>query len=1396
MQNHFFPLRSAKTSKRAWLGSSFTSWFIIGILILLCGVGLCFLLLPHLQSILSLSSPKKYRHSKKCHVQTTWRIRRRRKGGALKACRDCLEELKEAQGLISLLQNHLKRLHDKGSFHQPSGEVCETVPAEAHLPCEEPMKDAAPIVPPFVVSTPPLTNSPIPLPSTLPAEPPKDQFNLRTIPLSIVPESSPGNRFCLTSSIPAIFGLDRSSRPISALFWWWAAAKALFFPTSTHGKFPQDHLSQHPKKVSFWGDPATKHVEACGLSFLSPDVQRLLEVQITKRVELKILKEKGKDGLFPKQMSTDYHLNSLGNMLKSLGDKQDTTEPQTFWSTKGKSEQLLNPQQFSYPRTLGDHLQCKYSQLFWGLPSLHSESLVASAWISESSSPKRSPTVLFNGNCRAYPVKMQAKSTPLLLQPHTLPQPKAQPQMLTSTMAQSQSSLPVLSSAPPLIKHCGVSCPTYQNKIHSSMPSKTQHVDWPLLQQQLKCRKVERSQEDVSSFTTGLPQNSQKSQVHRSVSFIPVDVPRSHDSQTQLQQHLQNRFIKDHWGLPCRIQKSMGLKQTQVKSLDTSQAKEQHGPSRPSLLPGQRSKDAKTMGSKHTESIHVRGPAKFQLRKDVGKRLGQIHLSKRSESSPVRFLETDSKMGSKYELTRCPRSKSGNNLPRDSEKKLIENVLKVHLGRKLCQIIEGRIPVSVRRSWFSVSHTLPKSDSQTEIRNLVSSKNRKSRMNTSQEISFFEPSTQQKLEAHIIRFRVRQRWGLPHQILKLSEVQTPSLQQSSSPASPNPTSVIQIAKDAKLQGENSQSGQEEKAVKTRSSPTLESPLPTQSPACEDVQRVRTWVPPRDGPWLSEAPLTGQEGRQPPQPLTPSTVGGPGQSKTVLGIQRDSLEPTPNQDMVEHRLREVSWSHAPGAPSPGVAMLETDVGSQSSMAKETREAIMTEGSPDFQPPYRDGLRTSELADSPVVRVELSGLGAPRSSKSPPSPRTAVGQVPKEKLPSKFMFKGEAEKQKHLQACPPDMLLQDHAKNVILQDYASDTLLQGCRTDAFLDADIKSSQMPQGHPQSVSNADISTSQVLFDLLSARNSSLGPQDPKTSKFQVLSKSQGHTSAPTWTEDCRKPKPEEHEDGFSELRSCQARKVSQPGHVREVVDTLERKYIQLLPEIEQIPPEHFRKRVRHYLQCLYPNKKTKEQEENLPKDKPKSASVQSQGPVKNQSLLSVDNQAAEAQALTAAVGQILVEKLSLQNLELSQQGEEIQVLVGEGSSYHRAPPYSEQRRVMSDRACSHHTTSESQRCRSRERQVRGQNCLKVLRLTEEKLDSMDSAPCPHREPVSSISSLHHHPEMPGAARGTHHYPRHCIQRTVLSDPPENTSPAFPGRRNYFQGKGFDLEEGNFFSR
>ncbi|KAM9701058.1 LOW QUALITY PROTEIN: spermatogenesis-associated protein 31E1-like [Dama dama] len=338
-------------------------------------------------------------------IEPRRRRRSRKKNEALKACRDCLKELEDIRDLTSLLQPHVGRFPEKGNSHQlasqdPLGKVCKAAPAGAHQPYRE---ETAPTVSPA-----PLTGQPLPQASTcssdsIPAsfsvhsdsslsacqipEPflPLDRLSLQPLAVSPTLPCSPDAVACpapLTASSvpqppvamlslsqgasmalpldtishrsspsspwrPTISDLVHSSCPLSALSWWQGAENTWSSSTVTHFESQQEHLSSHPAEASFWGDLTDRQVEAGSLSFVNPDAQKLLEILITKRVELKIWKKKGKE--------------------VEAG----------FWIIKGKPEQLLGPEKAPYPGALGDRLEKTCSHLFWGLPFLHSESLVA-----------------------------------------------------------------------------------------------------------------------------------------------------------------------------------------------------------------------------------------------------------------------------------------------------------------------------------------------------------------------------------------------------------------------------------------------------------------------------------------------------------------------------------------------------------------------------------------------------------------------------------------------------------------------------------------------------------------------------------------------------------------------------------------------------------------------------------------------------------------------------------------------------------------------------------------------------------------------------------------------------------------------------------------------------------
>ncbi|XP_008505471.2 spermatogenesis-associated protein 31E1-like [Equus przewalskii] len=923
------PLFSLKSIIDIWLSSSSTSWAIAIILTVLCGLGFFFMLLACLQSNPSLPPARKHGSIKKRQVEPRGRSSRtRKKSGALRACRDCLKELEEARGLVLLVQSHLDRLHDKGGFPQLSrqdapGKVGKAASAGAHQPRGEQMEDAAPAMS-LSASPAPLTKCPLPLACTLSAEPQEDQSDLPRIPLGTVAKSSPPGNSGLASPIS---GLVHTSCPILFLSQWWKVIQALLFPTSSQPECQQERLSHRPLEDSPWGALTDRQVEAGSPSFVNPDVQKMLNIQITKRVELVIWNKKENDGAFAKHMSSDFHLTSSGNMWKAPGAEQDTTSPHPFWTMKDKPEQLLSPRQLSYPKVLGDHLQQKCSQLYWGLPSLHSESLVATILVSRRSSQLQASSVSFNGISHCFPVPVWPKISSRLSQAPPLPHSGAQPQPLAQTQTQNHlpSSLPIQPpSSPPQMGTCGVSFPAFQNEAQSFIPTKI-HLEFSLLQKQLERERalpsvVKRSEEVFCQLIPNLPQDSGASHTHKSVSTLPGDFISSNLQK----QHLQKRLIKDeHQGvLPQEIQVSLELMRLQEEFLVAYQAQGKQAPSRPSAFADKGSKDTQKMGSRCPRKSHGKGQVKLQLGKDFSKGLGQClqripeDLSRGSASFPVKVLGMNSEESEKH-LLRPSKSDSGNCLPRGPDEKHLEKVLEVHLGRKSIQIKESLIPVSVRRSWLAANYAFPKSHTHTETGNPASWKGQEPAVNTSCGHSVLSPHTRQVLEAHITKLRVLHKWGLPLKVLKpikllkLKKVQPSPLPRSAFPPSAACASGAHSkASFTTFSGKSLQPHPREKLME-ESVPTLASPLPAPSPVREEIQEALGGTPPGDGP--SEAPLAGQEGRPPPQSLTKSSVGRNWHSEPVMGAEKGRLGPSPSSAVARGEPREGSGRQASRDP---------------------------------------------------------------------------------------------------------------------------------------------------------------------------------------------------------------------------------------------------------------------------------------------------------------------------------------------------------------------------------------------------------------------------------------------------------------------------------------------------
>ncbi|XP_072808787.1 spermatogenesis-associated protein 31E1-like [Vicugna pacos] len=1160
-----------------------------------------------------------------------------------------------------------------------------------------------------------------------------------------------------------------------------------------------------------------------------------------KRVKLKAWKEKEKGGSSAEQVSSDYHLSPRGRTWWSGGEEQNPAAPRSFWNVKDKPEQLSGPRQLSRPEVLRDHLEQKYSQLFWGLPSLHSESLVASALVS-SSSQLKAPSVLFNGASNGFPISIQPSIPLSLSQAPLLPGLGTQSQLFTQNLPQSQppplapqaeiqaqSYLPISllfePSSSPQMRTYGPSCPTFQKQAQSFIPPETQHRECqPLQQQQQQSGRPPPSgvRRPQGVFIPNLPQARGASPAQRSVSFL-----HGGSISPNLQyQHLPKRLNKGQLRsrLPCRIQLTLELSSPQGQSSGTYQTQGKQEPWPPPTFVGKSLKPHKT-GSRCHRGSHRQTQTEFQPGKDFSKGLKpclrRISKDRSRARFPVQFLEISSAKESERCLMRPLKSNIGSYLSRGPDKKHLEKVLRAHLGRKLGQINQGLIPVSMHQSWLVASHGSSESHIHQERRNRAFLKHWEPCVNTFHQLSFLSPSIQQMLGAHIIRYRVRHRWGLPPQDfepinLKLYEAQPLSLPRSTfapsatwqSGAHPKDSFTTLLGKPQPYLGEKVTTGE--------SRLTLMSPLPAPSPVCRETERPLGKIPPRDSQAPSEAPR--QEGGPPSQTLTRSLMGRTWQRGTALAAKESNTEASSSSTVTRNKPRGESWGWATRDPCQSASILERDLQSQSSRARQALEATQVEEDPAWE--VTSG--PSMLAKSQASDVDRKRSGFPATCKSLSPPTKSAGQDPKKprlktqasefELGSKVESKNQPQGHATGDLRPDshtDNLLQDHATGTLLQDSASQVLLQGPHTDVLLVADILAScRFPSSPLGAHASGGAPAFQALYGLKTSGQGSQGQQQSRKPKLRDPYKSQSEVPAPTnerrairrlqpgeyeepksiqgpqgpgkpkVKDPCRgqmassdegavcarlRPgededwrafkrlqpeedeeaeaqsevpapaeeqdwgsKPGEHEERSSGLRAPQASGRSLPPPARGAGESLGRKHLQ--PGQGHISPEgHFSKRMRHFHQCLTPKKKRKETEVFLQKSKPASNTAQRQEP--NKGRFVTNSATVDARTVAKAVGQILVDKLGLHALEVSQHKEPVQVQGRGHSHYDGVLCSSEQRRVRRDMDYSHQASHKDHSYLDKTRQTRdwGGKCAFPIREP--------GRPCQHGPRVAGAS-------------------------------------------------------------
>ncbi|XP_036912543.1 spermatogenesis-associated protein 31A6-like [Sturnira hondurensis] len=419
------------------------------------------------------------------------------------------------------------------------------------------------------------------------------------------------------------------------------------------------------------------------------------------------------------------------------------------------------------------------------------------------------------------------------------------------------------------------------------------------------------------------------------VSTVPGDLV-SPDTWEQLEQHLQKRFLlqeQEHRGdLPHSIQLSLQLS-LQLRLPDgqlpgVHQAQGGQGLRQLSAFTGKRSQDAE----KTRSSCPARIPPRTRLGMDVGhsERRTLKHLCSGSASLPGKGLGVS-----------C--EESGRGLMRPSTSRSDKNVPRVHLNRTKGRVSEDhQDPVDGHPPRLASS--LPgKSNVHREAKDPASPKDLEPCMNTCLEPSPLRAPAQQVLEAHIRKFQVRHRWGLPLRILKpikafkLSRAQHSTLLHSLSIFSATCASrALPNADFAKFLNKPVHSLPKENVKAESLFPTLVGPLSVPSLAWRQTQSALGRTPTGNCHGPSVAPLTRQEGRLPPLFLTYSSKGRIWHGEASTEAKEGCRVLSPSSAVTRNEpTKEDNRKAAPGEHREGLAGLRASQASGLRTAQEEK-----------------------------------------------------------------------------------------------------------------------------------------------------------------------------------------------------------------------------------------------------------------------------------------------------------------------------------------------------------------------------------------------------------------------------------------------------------------------------
>ncbi|XP_054583614.1 spermatogenesis-associated protein 31D1-like [Eptesicus fuscus] len=644
-------------------------------------------------------------------------------------------KVEEERELLSFLKSPLGRNHDSIHFRQllcpdPSCDTCNNATAEINRLFSKALEGSTPSVSPVVSTAPmtaPLTEPSFHQSSAFPGVPTRE-----LIPTP-KPEPSPPPPSPLSSKSMTALGNFPSLSP---------SCQTLPTEPSSHSE---------PELLGHHSPPQTKHFFSSNLT--QYDFHQKLP---------------------------GIHSTRISSVEDSAAKLIDPT--QLFFLSPDEHDSV---ELHSYPKTWEDNLKQEVIQLFWGLPSLHSESLLSAVHISGDYS-------IFNSISNAF-TGQESPGLPYFLPPSM---PKVQPQLLPQTLplchylplshlqpqVHLQSPLPILPAGPiHQTQVCGVYCHTPLNESECLTSSDIEELEWNVLK---------KKQEGLwglpslvlSSWEACCPSAPTSpyygpSKTHISISIDHFEYPLSVEFRKKFEHHLRKRLIQHRWGLPRRIHESLSLMKPRCDCSEIPQPKCCYGLSWISMYKAQDSKILNRVTP--SADFYKKGSEMFQLSDDETDSLASYPkgLLTDSDSDSDKDVEHD------FDMKKVIRQ--------NVNQRQLVTFLKVHLSKKFGEISEGHLPGTVQSSKHSMQHTLSvESNREIKQRGLPSSVGEDYYLNKCQEPSFLETGAPEMLEDHGTNLPMKTLGGLPDKVLESTEDQGTTSHSLINPHSSSSTKVI------------------------------------------------------------------------------------------------------------------------------------------------------------------------------------------------------------------------------------------------------------------------------------------------------------------------------------------------------------------------------------------------------------------------------------------------------------------------------------------------------------------------------------------------------------------------------------------------------------------------------